>query len=98
MNAGTFIAIEALMKADVSIPTDSRKRLLAYLRAGGEPTTSKAPPSIIRRKAAAQRLSKSLRSVDGYIASGLLKVIRVPGKRRSLGIASESLDALIAGK
>lgn len=103
MHPSTLQIISATLKADITIDPDSRKRILALLRTGGEsrPTNtakSASPPSIIRRAEAARRLAHSVRTVDYYIARGLLKVVRLRGQKRGIGIDANSLDELIAGK
>ena len=100
MLATTIEIIRSGLKSDPSLTPAVRARLLALLRNGPEPpsheTTTERVARIIRRAEVAQRLSCSLRTVDGLAASGVLKKRKLPGRVRAPGFLESDLVALIA--
>jgi hypothetical protein len=97
----TYDAIKAILRADPSLPLPERNHVLGLLRSGPEKakpeTTGERVPRIIRRAEVAQRLSCSLRTVDGLAASGVLKKRKLPGRVRASGFLEGDVAALIAG-
>ena len=97
----TYDAINAVLRADPSVPVPERNRHLALLRSGAEPrkpeTSAEPVARIIRRAETAERLSCSLRTVDKLAATGVLKKRKLPGRVRASGFLESDVTALIAG-
>lgn len=102
MLSTTANAVREIMRADPSINSGERARLLAILRQGAQPqavpTAAPTGPRFMRRREVAERLSVSLRTVDKYAATGLLRKRTLPGHKRSSGFLAADVDALIQGK
>ena len=96
----TVEIIRSGLKSDPSLTPAVRTRLLALLRNGPETpkpeTTTERVARIIRRAEVAQRLSCSLRTVDGLAATGVLKKRKLPGRVRASGFLESDVAALIA--
>jgi predicted DNA-binding transcriptional regulator AlpA len=101
MLATTIEIIRSGLKADPSLTPAVRARIVAMLRNGLETpkpeTATERVARIIRRAEVAQRLSCSLRMVDGLAASGVLKKRKLPGRIRASGFLESDVTALIAG-
>jgi predicted DNA-binding transcriptional regulator AlpA len=101
MLATTIEIIRSGLKSDPSLTPAVRARLLALLRNGSEPPKPETPGErvarIIRRAEVAQRLSCSLRTVDGLAATGVLKKRKLPGRVRASGFLESEVANLIAG-
>ncbi len=67
------------------------------LRDGLNADTPKDPgqPRVVRRHEAARMLARSLRSVDMLAAQGLLRRIKLPGRKRGCGFLESDLLALL---
>jgi predicted DNA-binding transcriptional regulator AlpA len=97
----TIELLRAGLKADPTISPEKRARLLAMLRNGDdEPLKPDAAPIVrqrcIRRNEAARLLAVSLRTVDNLAAAGILKKLKLPGRRRSCGFLESDVLSLIA--
>jgi predicted DNA-binding transcriptional regulator AlpA len=55
------------------------------------------PDRLLRPKEAAKRLGMTPRSIFNLLKSGALTRIRLPGRKRGLGIRNSEIDALIEG-
>jgi hypothetical protein len=98
MNNQPLAGIAALIRADPTVDTRERTRLLALLRQGGAPTTQQAatsPRRVIQRAEAAKLLGRSLRAVDAYARRGLIRRVILPGYKRALGVRADDLNTLI---
>ena len=95
----TANAVREMFRADPSISTPERNRLLALLRNGGEakPTEPK-PPRIMKRAEVARMLARSTRAVDLLARSGALPRVTLPGRTRSAGFREADVLALINAK
>jgi len=67
------------------------------VKAENNAPVSLAEPRILRRKQVAERLGRSIRSVDALAKVGIIHKIRLPGRTRSAGILSSEIDRLLAG-
>jgi hypothetical protein len=96
----TVDATRALLKADPSLTPGDRNRLLALLRNNGKTETepTHTEPRIIRRAEAARRLGCSLRAVDNWTRTGILRKVKLPGRVRHCGFRETDIAALIAGE
>jgi len=92
---------KSALRADPSVSSADRARLLALVRTGTEPQPKVAAPTsgprILARREVASRLSKTLRFVDRLAQQGVLKKVRVPGRARSIGFLEADFNNLIAG-
>lgn len=96
----TLSAIGSIFKTDPSITVQTRAKLLAILRSGGDlPERAEAPTCerIVRRKAAANRLGISTRAIDYLAAQGILHKRHLPGRKRACGFLESDLVALMTG-
>jgi excisionase family DNA binding protein len=96
----TIELLKVGLKADPTITPAKRARLLAMLRNGDhEPMKPDAVPVLcqrcIRRDEAARLLAVSLRTVDKLAASGILKKLKLPGRRRACGFLESDVLSLI---
>ena len=95
----TANAVRVMLRADPSVSTSERNRLLALLRNGGEATpTEPKPPRIMRRAEVARILARSTRAVDLLARSGTLPRVMFPGHTRSAGFREADVLALINAK
>jgi predicted DNA-binding transcriptional regulator AlpA len=93
----TIEVIKTLLKTDETLTPADRTRIIIYLRTG-KPSEGKAaeaaPPQILSRKEVAQRLGRSLGTVDGLARSGVLPRRTLPGRKRAVGFYASDVDAL----
>lgn len=101
----TIGIIRSALKGDPSITPRDRARILASLRNGLEDETAVAnaairstAPRIVRRGDAAKMYGCSLRLIDRLAAQGILRKIRLPGRKRGAGFIERELLAVIEGK
>lgn len=97
----TLDAIKSILRADPSVSVTERASLMALLRKGPEkmdklPVSSE--PRILRRDEVARRLSVSLRCVDNWTHTGILRKIKLPGRSRAVGFLDFDINSLITGK
>src|SRR5271169_6261684 len=96
----TLDVFKAALRSDPSVSASDRNRLLALLRRGPGAPKSEAgtpgAPRILRRKTAAERLGRSLRSVDMLAQQGILRKIKLPGRQRCAGFLEEDVNKLLA--
>lgn len=93
----TIQVIRASLKADTSLTTIDRNRILTGLR-GSKPPEYHPEPKIAKRAEAAARLGLGLRAFDGLCKSGALQKIKLPGRVRACGVRESDLVALIEGR
>lgn len=98
----TADAVRSILKADPSLTSADRSRILAGIRNHGRDTTTApaTPPAnrILKRGEVAERMGRSLRFVDKLSAEGILPKKRLPGRTRAIGFASEDVERLLVGK
>lgn len=102
MQTTTVSILEAALKADASIGTTERNKILRLVRNGGtaEPVHSGNgnDPRIYSRAEAAKLLGdKTTRFVDLLCRRGLLKKFTPKGNQRAIGICGESLHSFVQG-
>ncbi len=108
MLATTLDVIKAGLKSDPTVTPRDRTKILATLRSGpGTATINLTEPHeasqqriqrIVRRAEAARMYGCSLRLVDRLAAQGVLKKVRLPGRKRGAGFLESDLLAVMAGK
>ena len=91
---------QALELARVAIAGLSRKDRVALLSELVPNNAAAAPrqevgPKILTRRAVAEMLSRSIRTVDSLAKSGALPRIRLPGRSRACGFTAESVERLL---
>jgi excisionase family DNA binding protein len=94
--------MRAMLRADPSITTGERARILVALRDPEAPApaaTAAAPgPCLLRAKEVAARLACSTRTIARLAAEGHLPRRRLPGRKRAVGFLAADVDALLLGK
>ena len=98
MNTATFHGCVAMIRADASLESRERTRLIAALKTGGTPpsdTTKPNGPRIYQRREAARLAGRSLRWVDSIARRGLVRRVKLPGNIRAVGIRADDLEKLI---
>jgi len=95
----TLKGIEALLRADTSVPDVKRMGILRFARNGeAEPVQSSNEPRIYSRERAAELLGgRTTRFVDQLSRKGMLKKFVMPGGKRAIGVTGQSLQAFIQG-
>ncbi|MBM3839013.1 MAG: hypothetical protein FJ398_13805 [Verrucomicrobia bacterium] len=97
----TIDVIRSSLKADPTLSARDRAELLALVRRGPtSPKPEQHQPNglrVLSRKAVATTIDRSLRFVDRLAAEGVLKKIRLPGRRRAIGFLAEDVERLLAG-
>jgi hypothetical protein len=97
----TLTAAAAMLRADPTLTTADRGRLLKLLRRDGrEPEPPAAAPEerIVRRAEAGRLLSVTLRAIDAWAAAGILPRVRLPGRRRGLGFRLRDIIGIMEGR
>jgi len=101
----TVQIVKSAFKGDPTISPRDRAQLLASLRKGPEsgkanPAESDTPSAtrIVRRRQAAEMYGCSLRLIDRLAAQGILRKVRLPGRRRGAGFLQSELLAVIAAQ
>jgi hypothetical protein len=92
----TVEAVKAILKADPTINPDSRTGLIATLRHGGDAQPAPARHGIVKIGEAAALLKCSKRTVASLMASGALKPVVLPGRKRAHAVSRQSVEALIS--
>jgi hypothetical protein len=103
----TIQIIKSGLKGDPTVSPRDRIKILATLRTGPAATANASEPGgtsqqriqrIVRRAEAARMYGCSLRLVDRLAEQGVLKKVRLPGRKRGAGFLESDLLALIADK
>lgn len=102
MQTTTVSILEAALKADTSIGTAERNKILRLVRNGdaAEPVQNGNghSPRIYSREQTAEMIGgRTTRFVDQLCRRGLLEKFTPKGNRRAIGITSASLENFIAG-
>lgn len=109
MHQTTIDAINAILKADATVPLRDRKHFLRELdninvsngaatAIGKVPPPTPSGPRLLRRTEVARRLSCSLRLVDRLVEDGALRKIVLPGRQRGAGFVDSEVSALLERK
>jgi len=97
----TLDAVKSILRADPSLSTPDRARLMALLRKGGPEKPDTAPaapePRLLRRAEAARRLGCSIRCIDNWARDKILDKVRMPGRVRAAGFREADIRRLIEG-
>ena len=90
--------VRTALAADPSLSVSERTHLLKLLRGQRETHVPAAPesPRILRRRQVAERLGRSLRSVDLLSKQRILHKVKLPGRTRAAGFMSTEIDRLLA--
>ena len=92
----TLDLLKAGLKSDPSLTPVDRSRLLALLKSGSVPAPrQEVGPKILTRRAVAEMLSRSIRTVDSLASAGALPRVRLPGRTRACGFTAESVERLL---
>jgi hypothetical protein len=102
MQSSTEKILEAALKADLTIGTAERNRILKLARNGDaaapvESSNGHAPRIYSREQAAEIIGGRTTRFIDQLCRRGLLKKFTPKGNQRAIGICGESLHQFIQG-
>jgi len=95
----TYDALRAVLRADPTVGAADRNHKLALLRTPDVPKSEPAAPTvqrILQRRETAQRFNRTLRYVDRLAQEGILKKVKLPGRKRAVGFREEDVNRLIA--
>ena len=90
--------IQAVLKGDPTVSPVERREFLKLL-VNGKPALERPAsngPRIIRRREAAERLGRTVRSIDQLCQQGILTRVKLPNRVRAGGILESSLTAAIS--
>ena len=92
-------AFRAMLRADPSVTTGERARILSVIRGRDDPPAAPTPtpapgPCWIRTREAAHRLACSPRTIARLAQSGDLIRRRLPGRVRSCGFLARDVEKL----
>ena len=98
----TIDACRSIFKADPTLTPVNRATILAAIKNHGKVPENSVPiippePRILRRNQVAERLNRSIRSVDALAKAEIIHKIRLPGRVRSCGFRESEIVALIQG-
>lgn len=96
MQTSTATAIKAIISTDASIDPAARARIIRAL--SETPSPEAQGERLLRRGEVAKRLSVSLRTVDTFHNTGILKKITLPGRERAAGFRLSDVERLLAGR
>ncbi len=99
----TLEAMKALLRADPALTPLDRQRIVATIRNHGkQPETSRTTVAIekriLNRRDVARRFNRSLRFVDKLAVQGVLRRVKLPGRRRACGFLAEEVERLMGGE
>jgi len=98
MEKATREVIEAIIKADQSMGTADRERLVKMIGDGGGTANDQLLQNrLIRRGELAKLLGRSLSSIDRLVRMGGLTPVKFPGYERSAGFRLADVVGLIGG-
>ena len=96
-------AFRAMLRADPSVTTGERARILSVIRGRDDPPAAPTPtpapgPCWIRTREAAHRLACSPRTIARLAQSGILTRRRLPGRRHGSGFLVADVERIILGE
>ena len=99
----TIEAMKALLKADpVVTPLDRQRIVTVICNHGKSPETPRAAATvekrILHRRDVARRFNRSLRFVDKLAVQGVLRRVKLPGRRRACGFLAEEVERVMGGE
>lgn len=98
----TIDAVKALLRADPTVTPADRMAIIAIIRNHGKSVVTKptgpVEKRIMRRDEVARRFAMSLRSVDKMATDGILRRVRLPGRRRACGFVADEVERLITSE
>lgn len=99
MLPSTLEIIKTTLKNDKTLSDVEYKRFITMLRFGGNETgqtnTKPTEKRILRRPEVARRMSVGLRTIDKWAKEGILRKMKLPGRKRACGFLSSEIDALM---
>ena len=103
MLATTADAMKALLKADPSLTPLDRVRIIGSVRNHGKVAQAPVvePPRearVLKRFDVARRFNRSLRFVDILAAQGVLRRVKIPGRKRACGFLAHEVERVMAGE
>lgn len=100
----TAEAVRALLKADPSLTPADRARILGAVRNHGRNERSEPAAAVTHeshvwpRAEVARRFNRSLRFIDKLAVQGVLRRVRLPGRKRACGFLAGEVERVMAGE
>lgn len=101
MTPTTIKICKSAFEGDPTIPVKARAKLVAMLRGwndGPAPEEKQAIPRVLRRLEAAAMLGRTARFVDHLAQQGVLRKVRLPGRKLAIGFLAADVESLILEK
>lgn len=98
MQKTTLEATGAILRADPTITTEERARLLAALKSKtGDRETAVSTDRLVRREEAAKLLACTPRTIDNLAKTGQLPRVFLPGRKQGAGFKLSHIQAIMDG-
>ena len=99
MLPSTLEIIKTTLKNDKTLSAVEYKRFITMLRFGRNETsqanTKPTEKRILRRHEVARRMSVGMRTVDKWAKEGIIRKMKLPGRKRACGFLSSEIDTLM---
>ena len=99
----TLTALKALLKTDPALTPEDRARIVASIRNHGrvaaQPRTDAVTEKrILTRREAARRFGRSTRFIDRLAVEGIIRRVKLPGRKRACGFLAEEIERVMDGE
>ena len=99
----TMDAVKALLKADPALTPADRARIVASVRNHGKGVETLRAGTVVEKRIlpraeVARRFNRSLRFVDHLAAAGVLRRVKMPGRKRACGFLAEEVERVMVGE
>lgn len=99
----TFDAMNAVMKADPVLTPADRARIVALIRNYRNGTAPARPAATVERRVlsradVARRFNRSVRFVDDLGKAGILRRVKLPGRKRACGYLADEVERVMSGE
>jgi len=101
MQGTTVEAVKAIVRADPSISPQERQAIVVAVQNCGKKVevapVASSRVQVLRRGEVAERLAKSVRTVDALARAGFLRKVTLPGRIRGAGFLLADVERLMIG-
>jgi hypothetical protein len=99
----TMTAVKALLKTDPALTPEDRARIVAAIRNRGKAVqpvrvAAAVEKRILTRGDVAGRFNRSVRFVDRLAVEGIIRRVKLPGRKRACGFLAEEVERVMAGE